>query len=94
MAWFAELKRRHWYCIVGLNMRGTYRKKLYDDWYNSLTDEMKHNMEMRKKREAEAREREIEGFFDRLRTISKCIGSIYERTGTCLKYGDFLNLYK
>lgn len=42
MAWYAELKRRKWYCINGIDMIYIYRKKLYDDWYNSLTEEQKN----------------------------------------------------
>ena len=41
MAWYAELKRRKWYCINGIDMMRIYKQKLYDDWYNSLTDEQK-----------------------------------------------------
>ena len=45
MAWYAELKRRRWYCIIGIDMIRLYKKKLYDDWYNSLTDEEKQRLE-------------------------------------------------
>ena len=39
MAWNAERKRRHWYCINGWNAILWYDEFLYDQWWNSLTDE-------------------------------------------------------
>lgn len=53
MAWYAELKRKCWYCICGVDMIREYKQKLYDDWYNSLTDEQKERLKeiRRKKRE-------------------------------------------
>lgn len=63
MAWYAELKRRKWYCINSLDMVYWYSKKLYDDWYNSLTDEQKQQLEeYRKAREKQSRE-EIQRLF-------------------------------
>lgn len=58
MAWYAELKRRKWYCINGVDMIQIYRKKLYDDWYNSLTDEQKQRLEEYRKAKAEKRKHE------------------------------------
>lgn len=55
MAWYAELKRRKWYCINGIDMIQLYRKKIYDDWYNSLTDEQKQQLEEYRKEKAEKR---------------------------------------
>lgn len=55
MAWYAELQRRKWYCINGIDMIQIYRKKLYDDWYNSLTDEQKQRLEEYRKAKAEKR---------------------------------------
>lgn len=66
MAWYAELKRRKWYCINGINMIHIYRKKLYDDWYNSLTDEQKQRLEEYEKEEAEKRKRDAEMALARL----------------------------
>ena len=45
MAWYAELRRRKWYCINGINMVNIYKHKLYDDWYNSLTNEQKQQLQ-------------------------------------------------
>lgn len=60
MAWYAELKRRKWYCINGIDMIQIYSQKLYDDWYNSLTDEQKQRLEEYRKAKAEKRKREAE----------------------------------
>lgn len=66
MAWYAELKRRKWYCINRINMIQIYRKKLYNDWYNSLTDEQKQQLEEYEKEEAEKRKHDSEMAFARL----------------------------
>ena len=52
MAWYAELVRKRWYCICGIDMIHEYKKKLYDDWYNSLTEEEKERL-AEEKRELE-----------------------------------------
>lgn len=66
MAWYAELKRRKWYCINRIDMIQIYRKKLYDDWYSSLTDEQKQRLEEYEKEEAEKRRRNAEMALARL----------------------------
>lgn len=60
MAWYAELKRRKWYCIKGIDMIRIYKKKLYDDWYSSLTDEQKQQLEEYQKAKAVKRKHEAE----------------------------------
>lgn len=55
MTWYAELKCRKWYCINVVDMIQIYRKKLYDDWYNSLTDEQKQRLEEYRKEKEEKR---------------------------------------
>ena len=66
MAWYAELKRRKWYCINGIYMIRIYKQKLYDDWYNSLTDEQKQKLEEYRKAKAEKRKHEAEMALERL----------------------------
>lgn len=39
MAWRAELLRRRWYCIVGIDAVCAYSNKLREDWWISLTPE-------------------------------------------------------
>lgn len=49
MAFGAELKRRKWFCINGVNMISEYSQKLYNDWHDSLTKEQLKILEKRKK---------------------------------------------
>lgn len=59
MAWYAELKRREWYCINGQNMIRWYRCYLYDLWWSSLTDEQKAIVEENRRKEKEKDGREL-----------------------------------
>ena len=77
MAWLAELKRRQWYCIVGLRMIYVYKKKLYDDWYNSLTEEQKQELEDYRKKEHDRQVKELQESLDRLYAIHSAIGKAY-----------------
>lgn len=76
MAWYAELKRRQWYCIVGLNLRRIYKKKLYDDWWDSLTDEQKQHVEENRIRERELRDKELKECFARLGAMTAICGGL------------------
>ena len=71
MAWFAELKRRKWYCIQGINMIQVYRKYLYDTWYDSLTREQKQKLEEYRQRQ---RERDEGEFYYRLMQLATIAG--------------------
>lgn len=57
MAWYAELKRREWWCIRGMDMVSWYSDMLYAQWWESLTDEERQRIidqrEKRRKREWE-----------------------------------------
>lgn len=81
MAWYAELKRRKWYCINGVDMIQIYGKKLYDDWYNSLTDEQKQRLEEYRKEKAEKDRREAREALQRLLMMSGMIAGLYRRNG-------------
>lgn len=81
MAWYAELKRRKWYCINGIDMIQFYRKKLYDDWYNSLTDEQKQRLEEYRKAKAEKNRREAKEAMQRLLMMSRMVSGLYRRNG-------------
>lgn len=70
MAWYAELKRRHWYCINQWDAISWYRKHLYDTWYTSLTDEQKAKLEEQKRLEKEKSDYELRTTLMRLATIS------------------------
>lgn len=60
MAFYAEQKRRQWYCVNGINMVRIYRRKLYDDWYNSLSEEDKQYLEEQKKKRKEKAEKDLQ----------------------------------
>lgn len=81
MAWYAELKRRKWHCINGIDMIQLYRKKIYDDWYNSLTDEQKQRMEEYRKAKAEKNRREAREAMQRLLMMSGMVAWLYRRNG-------------
>ena len=81
MAWYAELKRRKWYCINGIDIIQLYRKKLYDDWYNSLTDEQKQWLEEYRKAKAEKNRREAREAMQRLLMMSRMVSGLYRRNG-------------
>ncbi len=81
MAWYAELKRRKWYCINGIDMIHAYKRKLYDDWYNSLTDEQKQRLEEYRKAKAEKDRREAREALQRLLMMSGMVAGLYRRNG-------------
>lgn len=81
MAWYTELKRRKWYCINGVNMIHEYKRKLYDDWYNSLTDEQKQRLEEYRKAKAEKDRREAREALQRLLMMTGMVAGIYSRNG-------------
>lgn len=58
MAWYAELKRRQWYCIHGFNAISLYINYLNETWWNSLTEEQKqHYHELKEKKRTRDREK-------------------------------------
>ena len=73
MAWHAELKRRKWYCVNGVDMIHEYKRKLYYDWYNSLTDDQKQKLEEYRKAKAEKKKREAEMALVRLRMMFETV---------------------
>lgn len=77
MAWRAELRRRRWYCINHTDMINIYRKYRYDEWYHSLTDEQKQQLEERRQKEAEAHRREVEEAFTHLALMTGMIFDMY-----------------
>lgn len=77
MAWYAELKRKKWYCINGIDMIQLYRKKLYDDWYNSLSDEQKQRLEEYRKAKVEKSRREAREALQRLLMMTGMVAGLY-----------------
>lgn len=92
MAWYAELKRRKWYCINGIDMILLHRQKLYDDWYNSLTDEQKQRLEEYRKAKAEKRKRDAEMALARLGMLFNIMNeATYGRMGDYMESARFMN---
>lgn len=85
MAWFAELKRRHWYCINQWDAISWYRKYLYDTWYASLTEEQKAKLEEQKRIAEEKRKREFETTMMKFATMTSIVcelsHGIYDENG-------------
>lgn len=66
MAWYAELKRRQWYCINGINAITNYRKARYEAWYSSLSEEQKQHLEERKRLREKQAEEELQKSIERI----------------------------
>ena len=86
MAWYAELKRRNWYCICQVNMIAWYSEYLYDEWYASLTDEQKATLEEIHRKEREQREKELRTSMMKLAALTDMMAGIASRGKS--KYGD------
>ena len=76
MAWRAELKRRGWYCICGVNMISWYSKYLYDEWWNSLSQEQKERIEQRRKDKREREARECKELMYRLMSMTMMVSNM------------------
>lgn len=81
MAWYAELKRRGWYCINKWNAIAWYKKCLYNAWWNSLSEEEKAVVERNRELAAKRREREAKEAVGRLMSITAMMSGLCERTG-------------
>ena len=92
MAWYAELQRRKWYCINGIDMIQIYRKKLYDDWYNSLTDEQKKRLEEYRKAKAEKRKHDAQIALARLGVMYNMMNEVtHGRMGDYMETARLVN---
>lgn len=80
MAFYAEMKRRRWYCVIGINMITWYRHKLYDDWYNSLTEEQKQKLEEAKRKRQEQHEKELDAAIKRMAIMTASIIGMSSRS--------------
>ena len=76
MAWYAELVRKRWYCICGIDMIYEYKKKLYDDWYNSLTEEQKKRLEEIRRKKREKADYELKTIMMQLSAINTALSGI------------------
>lgn len=92
MAWYAELKRRKWYCINGIDMIQLYRGKIYDDWYDSLTDEQKQRLEEYRKAKAEKRKHDVKTALTRLEWLYSFTNKItHGRTNEYMESARLMN---
>lgn len=88
MAFYAELKRRKWYCVNQFNAIRWYRKYLYDEWYNSLTEEQKQILEENKRRREEKRHKEAQAALQRLAYMTATLAGLNSR-----RYDKYNGLY-
>lgn len=79
MAWHAELKRKQWYCINGIDIIHWYRKRLYDDWYASLTSEERQELQRRKEEKKEREKQETERALQNLLCIAGACADVLQR---------------
>ena len=76
MAFYAEMKRRHWYCVNGWNAILWYSDYLYDEWWNSLTDEQREKILERRRKRKEQRAKEAEAALARLLAMTSLVGNM------------------
>lgn len=88
MSWYAELKRRHWYCINQWDTISWYRKYLYDIWYASLTEEQKAKLKEQKRRADAKRKRELETVFMQFATMTSIVCGLSHGIPNYDKYHD------
>lgn len=79
MAYWAELNRRGWYCINSFHMINWYKQILYDEWWESLTEEQKELVIQRREQERLKREEEMNQILDNFYGIGRFIRSVYNR---------------
>lgn len=77
MAWYAELRRRRWYCINGSDMVLWYKRYLYDRWWSSLSEVEKCAVIERRKLDEKRKELRLKEFI----AMSNAINSIYSNKG-------------
>lgn len=76
MAWYAELQRRHWYCINGFSMIRWYKKFLYDNWWNSLTEEERIRVQERRKLKSEEYDRQLRNSIARIGMMASIVAGL------------------
>lgn len=70
MAFYAEMRRRNWYCVNQRNLIIWYSNLLYDEWYNNLTEEQKQRLKEAKINRDIKREAELNNAIMRLITLT------------------------
>lgn len=77
MAWFAEMKRRKWYCICQRNLITWYSNKLYKEWLDSLTPEQKERLEEYRRRKEEKESAEAKQALYNFLSFGVALGNAY-----------------
>lgn len=77
MAWYAELRRRRWYCINGIDMVLWYKRYLYDIWWSSLSEVEKYAVIERRKQNEKCKERRLKEFI----AMTDAINPVYSKMG-------------
>ena len=95
MAWRAELLRRRWYCINGFDMISWHSKYLYDEWWNSLSQEQKERIEQRRKDKREREARECKELMCRLMSMTMMVSnmSVHANAKSREKYNGVYDEY-
>lgn len=83
MAFYAELLRRQWYCVCQFNAISWYSKKLYDEWWESLTDEQRDLIE---KRREEKNRLETKRLMNSLLGMANIMSALYSKSCRYDKY--------
>lgn len=86
MAWFAEMKRRQWYRVIGMNMIRWYSNKLYEEWWNGLTDEQRERIEEIRRKRKEKNDAELRECFMRLGLMTNMILGLSSRNHNYEKF--------
>ena len=89
MTFYAEMKRRNWYCVCGTNMITEYRRFLYNEWYNFLTEEQKVKLEENKKHREEQTQRELNTELAKIAMMTEMVTGLYSRTNKDKYHGVY-----
>ena len=76
MAFYAELKRRQWFCVKGFNQIREYRTYLYDVWWDSLTEDEKKEVEYQRQLRKERIDREFRTALAKIGIMSTIVAGI------------------
>lgn len=79
MAYYAELRRRNWYRLNGMrNMIYVFSEKLYQEWYDSLSEEDKQYLDERERKRKEKANAEFDMLLHRMGMMSAMVRSLYK----------------
>lgn len=76
MAFYAELIRRHWFCVSKRDAIYIYSKILYDEWYATLSEGDKRKLEMQKQKRELQEQREVEDVIYELCIMNRIVSDL------------------